>query len=122
MKYLFLHDFILLLNFTVIVIISYVNNLSFFYCKIDDKRKKLFAVHPKPPSGFKDYLLNKRTYVLAGNSKGSIVKTQTPPPANLHEQLKKLFVEQENERQKLSTQVFLILQYYNFNLHLNNYV
>jgi hypothetical protein len=62
-------------------------------------------VQPKPPSGFKDYLMNRCTYVLAGNSNSRVVNTQTPSPANLHEQLKKLFVEQEKERQRLRVQV-----------------
>ena len=65
----------------------------------------MFPVKPKPPSGFKDYLMNKCTYILAGNYNSRIVNTQTPSPANLHEQLKKLFVEQEKERQRLRVQV-----------------
>jgi len=65
----------------------------------------LFPVQPKPPSGFKDYLMNRCTYVLAGNSNSRVVNTQTPSPANLHEQLKNLFVEQEKERQRLRVQV-----------------
>ncbi|XP_025425439.1 ankyrin repeat domain-containing protein 12 isoform X4 [Sipha flava] len=72
--------------------------------QIDKRRKNLFPVQPKPPSGFKDYLMNRCTYVLAGNSNSRVVNTQTPSPANLHEQLKKLFVEQEKERQRLRVQ------------------
>jgi len=68
-------------------------------------------VQPKPPSGFKDYLMNRCTYVLAGNSNSRVVNTQTPSPANLHEQLKKLFVEQEKERQRLRVQVCLQLTF-----------
>ncbi|XP_025190948.1 ankyrin repeat domain-containing protein 11-like [Melanaphis sacchari] len=72
--------------------------------QIDKRRKNLFPVQPKPPCGFKDYLMNRRTYVLAGNSKSHIVNILTPSPANLHKQLKKLFVEQEKERQRLHVQ------------------
>ncbi|XP_050425486.1 ankyrin repeat domain-containing protein 11 [Adelges cooleyi] len=72
--------------------------------QIDKRRKNLFPVQPKPPSGFKDYLMNRCTYVLANNSNSRVVNTQTPSPANLHDQLKKLFVEQEKERQRLRIQ------------------
>ncbi|XP_050521953.1 ankyrin repeat domain-containing protein 11 isoform X2 [Daktulosphaira vitifoliae] len=72
--------------------------------QIDKRRKGLFPVQPKPPSGFKDYLMNRCTYVLANNSNSRVVNIQTPSPANLHEQLKKLFVEQEKERQRLRIQ------------------
>ncbi|XP_029347822.1 ankyrin repeat domain-containing protein 12-like [Acyrthosiphon pisum] len=72
--------------------------------QIDKKHKNLYPVKPKPPSGFKDYLMNKRTYVLAGNYNSCIVNTQNSTPANLHKQLIKLFVEQEKERQRLHLQ------------------
>ncbi|XP_001947275.1 ankyrin repeat domain-containing protein 12-like [Acyrthosiphon pisum] len=72
--------------------------------QIDKKHKNLYPVKPKPPSGFKDYLMNKRTYVLAGNYNSRIVNTQNSTPANLHKQLIKLFVEQEKERQRLHLQ------------------
>ncbi|CAI6374721.1 unnamed protein product [Macrosiphum euphorbiae] len=69
--------------------------------QIDEKHKNLYPVKPKPPSGFKDYLMNKRTYLLSGNYNSRIVNTQNSTPANLHKQLLNLFVEQEKERQKL---------------------
>lgn len=65
----------------------------------------MFSVQPKPPYGFENYLMNKRTYVLDGNNKSHELNTPTPPPVNLHKQLKKLFDEQEKERQKLRVQV-----------------
>jgi len=71
----------------------------------------LFPVQPKPPSGFEDYLMNRRTYVLDGNYKSRMVNTQSPIPANLPEHLKNLFVEQERERQKLRMQVGFQLGY-----------
>lgn len=65
------------------------------------------SVQPKPPSGFNDYLMNKRTYHLAGNCYGQAANAQNPPPTNLHKQLKILFIEQEKERQNLRIQVCL---------------
>ncbi|XP_022177003.1 ankyrin repeat domain-containing protein 11-like isoform X2 [Myzus persicae] len=72
--------------------------------QIDKRHKNLCPVKPKPPSGFKDYLMNKRTYILAGNCNSRVVNTQSPMPANLHKQLKKLFIEQDKERQRLHVQ------------------
>jgi len=68
-------------------------------------------VKPKPPSGFKDYLMNKRTYLLSGNYNSRIVNTQNSTPANLHKQLLNLFVEQEKERQKLHLKVCFLWEY-----------
>merc|ERR1712142_194267 len=36
--------------------------------QIEQRRKNLFPVQPKPPQGFKDYLMNKKTYHLEGNT------------------------------------------------------
>lgn len=69
--------------------------------QIERKHRSLFPVQPKPPQGFKDYLLNRRSYVLAG-------KTQIEPvmtlPANLSTHLKDLFTQQEKDRHKLKLQ------------------
>jgi len=48
-------------------------------------------VQPKPPFGFENYPIKRRTYLLNGNFKSNT----TPTPVNLHKQLKELFVEQE---------------------------
>ncbi|XP_008181925.2 ankyrin repeat domain-containing protein 12-like [Acyrthosiphon pisum] len=72
--------------------------------QIHKKHMSMFPVQPKPPSGFEDYLMNRRTYVLDGNYRSRVVNTQTPTPANLHKHLKNMFVEQEKERQKLRVQ------------------
>lgn len=60
-----------------------------------------FPVQPKPPQGFKDYLMNRRTYVLEN-------KTPKEPtlnyPATLPAALKELFATQEKERYKLKMQ------------------
>lgn len=63
-------------------------------------------MQPKPPSGFQDYIMNKRTYLLAGNSDNSqLINIQLSPPPNLLDKLKILFIEQEKMRQKLRIQV-----------------
>ncbi|XP_031347220.1 ankyrin repeat domain-containing protein 12 isoform X3 [Photinus pyralis] len=69
--------------------------------QIDKRRKGLIPVQPKPPQGFKDYLMNRCTYVLAGNA------PTTPNitiPANLPAQMKDLYSEQEKERYRLRMQ------------------
>ena len=72
--------------------------------QIDQRRKNLFPVQPKPPQGFKDYLMNKKTYHLQGNM-GTDSRIQPipklEPPQSLEGQLKDLFLRQENERYKL---------------------
>ncbi|KAL6443323.1 hypothetical protein ACFW04_002897 [Cataglyphis niger] len=68
--------------------------------QIERRRKSLFPVQPKPPQGFKDYLMNRCTYVLASNAKEPNVN----PPAGLHGAMKDLYVEQEKERYRLRMQ------------------
>ncbi|XP_018043852.1 PREDICTED: serine-rich adhesin for platelets [Atta colombica] len=68
--------------------------------QIERRRKGLFPVQPKPPQGFKDYLMNRCTYVLAGNAKEPNVN----PPVGLHGAMKDLYVEQEKERYRLRMQ------------------
>lgn len=69
--------------------------------QIEKRRRGLFPVQPKPPQGFKDYLLNRCTYVLAGT-------TSTSPnisyPPGLPAQMKDFFTEQEKERYRLRMQ------------------
>ncbi|XP_054274382.1 ankyrin repeat domain-containing protein 11 [Macrosteles quadrilineatus] len=72
--------------------------------QIDRRRKGLFPVQPKPPQGFKDYLMNRCTYVLAGNASSRLPVQQVAPPASLQGPIKDLFVEQEKERFRLRTQ------------------
>ncbi|CAL7944521.1 unnamed protein product [Xylocopa violacea] len=69
--------------------------------QIERRRKGLFPVQPKPPQGFKDYLMNRCTYVLAGNA------TKEPnvnPPVGLQGAMKDLYIEQEKERYRLRMQ------------------
>ncbi|XP_066147713.1 ankyrin repeat domain-containing protein 11 isoform X4 [Euwallacea fornicatus] len=69
--------------------------------QIEKRRKGFFLVQPKPPQGFKDYLMSRCTYMLANT-------TPTTPtinyPPTLPSQLKDLFAEQEKERYKLRMQ------------------
>lgn len=60
-------------------------------------------MQPKPPQGFKDYLMNKCTYVLAGKATTRV--RMQPPPQSLASQMKDLFVEQEKARYRLCLQV-----------------
>ncbi|RZC40936.1 ankyrin repeat domain-containing protein 11 [Asbolus verrucosus] len=69
--------------------------------QIDKRRRGLFPVQPKPPQGFKDYLMNRCTYVLASTA------PTTPNisyPPTLPSQMKDLFTEQEKERYRLRMQ------------------
>ncbi|KAJ8669851.1 hypothetical protein QAD02_001110, partial [Eretmocerus hayati] len=69
--------------------------------QIDRRRKGLFPVQPKPPQGFKDYLMNRCTYVLAGNANK---EPNINPPPNLTGPMKDLYIEQEKERYRLRMQ------------------
>ncbi|XP_043252281.1 ankyrin repeat domain-containing protein 11 isoform X2 [Colletes gigas] len=68
---------------------------------IERRRKGLFPVQPKPPQGFKDYLMNRCTYVLAGNANK---EPNVNPPVGLQGAMKDLYVEQEKERYRLRMQ------------------
>jgi hypothetical protein len=69
--------------------------------QIERKHRNLMPVQPKPPSGFKDYLLNRRTYVLAGKTPNEPVVVV---PTDIPEEMKEFFTMQENERYKLKMQ------------------
>lgn len=69
--------------------------------QIERRQRNLFPVQPKPPQGFKDYLLNRRTYVLAGKTP---MESNSGFPINLSSQLRDLFTQQEKERHKLKMQ------------------
>jgi hypothetical protein len=66
--------------------------------QIEKRRRGLYPVQPKPPQGFKDYLLNRCSYALHG-------KTPSEPviqfPATLPNQMKDLYTTQDKERHKL---------------------
>ena len=72
--------------------------------QIEQRRKNLFPVQPKPPQGFKDYLMNKKTYHLQGNTgKDSRIQPipKIAPPPSLEGPLRELFLQQEDARYKL---------------------
>ncbi|CAH1110351.1 unnamed protein product [Psylliodes chrysocephalus] len=69
--------------------------------QIAKRRRGLFPVQPKPPQGFKDYLMNRCTYVLAGTAPTS---PNVNHPQSLPQIMKDLFTEQEKERYRLRTQ------------------
>lgn len=77
--------------------------------QIADKRKNLFPVQPKPPSGFEDYLMNKRTYLLADKKNSVLLNMVKLPPVHLNEKLRQMFIHQEEERQKLRKQVSVLV-------------
>ena len=73
---------------------------------VEEKHKHLFdsTVQPKPPEGFKDYLMNKKTYLLQGNANERLRSMpMVQPPSSLKGPLRELFVDQEKERFKLRT-------------------
>ena len=72
--------------------------------QIERRRKNLFPVTPKPPQGFKDYLMNRGTYVLASNAKSRLAIPLLNPPPSLPPLMKEMFIEQEKERHKLRIQ------------------
>ncbi|CDS42659.1 ankyrin repeat domain protein [Echinococcus multilocularis] len=57
---------------------------------------KLVELQPKEPTGYQDYLLVTRDYLLAGNIPHLIIRRQCPP--ELPQALIELFEEQEDER------------------------
>ena len=70
--------------------------------QVDKRRKNMFPVVPKPPDGYEGYLINRKTYLLhdsADERLRSIPRFEPPP--TLEGPLRDLFLEQENERQKL---------------------
>jgi len=72
--------------------------------QIEQRRKNLFPVQPKPPHGFRDYLMNRKTYHLQGNTgKDSRIQPipKIAPPPSLDGPFRELFLTQENERYKL---------------------
>ena len=72
--------------------------------QVEQRRKNLFPVQPKPPQGFKDYLMNRKTYLLQGNAHERLRSmSMVQPPSSLRGPLRELFAQQEKERFKLRT-------------------
>lgn len=76
--------------------------------QIDVKRKGLFPIQPKPPQGFKDYLMNRCTYTLSGNSVPRLKRRNAEPPEGIADGMKELYQEQEAERYSLRMQVNIL--------------
>ncbi|XP_071172685.1 ankyrin repeat domain-containing protein 12-like [Mytilus edulis] len=72
--------------------------------KIIFQQKSLSVVQPKPPQGFKDYLLVNCSYVLQGNSASTLSVPMLSPPNSVTEKMRDLFIEQEKARYKLRLQ------------------
>jgi hypothetical protein len=70
--------------------------------QVEQRRKNLFPVQPKPPQGFKDYLMNRKTYLLQENAHERLRSIpMIQPPPSLDGPLRDLFKTQEEERYKL---------------------
>uniref|UniRef100_V5HC01 Putative ankyrin repeat-containing protein n=2 Tax=Ixodes ricinus TaxID=34613 RepID=V5HC01_IXORI len=73
--------------------------------QVEKRRQAMAIVHPKPPQGFKDYLLNRGSYVLEGNPSSRLSVPVISLPQSLSgSPMKELFGEQEQERYKLRLQ------------------
>lgn len=70
--------------------------------QIDRKHRSLFPVQPKPPQGFKDYLMNRGTYALAGRT--ALDPASLICPVTLNAPMQDMYVTQERERYKLRMQ------------------
>merc|ERR1719188_216656 len=73
--------------------------------QVEQRRKNLFPVQPKPPQGFKDYLMNRKTYLLQENARERLrcIQKIHPPPSLGEGPLRELFKEQEQGRYELRT-------------------
>ena len=70
--------------------------------QVEQRRKNLFPVQPKPPNDFKNYLMNRKTYLLRGNAPERLQSIpMIQPPHSLDGPLRDLFKQQEEERYKL---------------------
>merc|ERR1711935_527249 len=71
--------------------------------QVEQRRKNLFPVQPKPPNDFKNYLMNRKTYLLRGNAPERLqsIPMIQPPPSLSDGPLRDLFKQQEEERYKL---------------------
>ena len=63
--------------------------------QIKQRWRNIFPVQPKPPQGYKDYLMNKKTYLLEGNKHERLrAIPRIQPPPSLEGPLRQLFMEQ----------------------------
>ncbi|XP_037720471.1 ankyrin repeat domain-containing protein 11 [Drosophila subpulchrella] len=65
--------------------------------QIEKKWKSLYPVKPRPPQGYNDYLLTKKTYLLSRNA-----DTSTPDiPCTVPQAMESIYQDQEKARQNL---------------------
>ena len=76
--------------------------------QIERRHRNLLPVQPKPPQGFKYYLMNRCTYVIAGNATSRLSVPVVSPPPSLLPPVRDLFADQEKERYRLRMQVFVV--------------
>ncbi|CAL1533621.1 unnamed protein product [Lymnaea stagnalis] len=72
--------------------------------RIASRHRALCNVAPKPPTGFKDYLMVNCTYVLQGNATSTLSVPMLPPPNLVTEPMRAFFIQQEKERYRLRLQ------------------
>lgn len=86
---------------------SFTNNYKMYSeirRQVERRRRELFPISPKPPRGYRDYLLNRRSYVLYGNRHSRLSMPSAAAPSSLDPTMKQLYTEQEMERYKLRLQ------------------
>ncbi|PRD27333.1 UNVERIFIED_CONTAM: Ankyrin repeat domain-containing protein 12 [Trichonephila clavipes] len=79
-------------------------DVSLTVISVDKRRKSMFNVHPKPPQGYKNYLLNRCSYVLEGNAASRLSVPMISAPQSLEGSIKELFISQEKDRYRLRLQ------------------
>ncbi|XP_036327504.1 ankyrin repeat domain-containing protein 12-like [Rhagoletis pomonella] len=65
--------------------------------QIEKKWRNIYPIKPRPPQGYNEYLLNKKTYLLASNEK----KVETVTPGTIPAKMQEIFSIQEQERNEL---------------------
>ncbi|KAH9502675.1 hypothetical protein Btru_074075 [Bulinus truncatus] len=72
--------------------------------RIASRHRTLCNVTPKPPNGFKDFLMVNCTYILQGNATSTLSIPMLPPPNLVTEPMREFFIQQEKERYRLRLQ------------------
>ncbi|XP_011189908.1 myb-like protein X [Zeugodacus cucurbitae] len=65
--------------------------------QIEKKWRNMYPIKPRPPQGYNEYLLNKKTYLLASNEQ----KVEPVTPSNIPSKMHEIYRLQENERNAL---------------------
>lgn len=65
--------------------------------QIEQKHKNILPIQPKPPQGFNDYLMNRKTYLLSSRAPPEDIQV----PLDVVNEMKDLYTNQERERVKL---------------------